>query len=119
MKWPGHRFVLGLFAATIIVWLGVMSYVMHQAALPGTATGIMLSVFEPGTPAEEAFAAITRAGAKPIRQTAFGFIWVVDGSAAALQAEGAIGNYRELPISPEIAGCVAVVNDRVANAFGM
>ena len=117
MAWPGHRFAIGLFAAVIAVWLGVMSFLMHQAALPGTATGTMLTVFEPGTKSEVAFAAITQAGAKPIRQTSFGFIWVVDGNAGALKAQGAIGSYRELPISPEIAGCVAVVNDKVASAF--
>ncbi len=117
MAYPGHRFALGLFASVIIVWLAVMSIVMRQATLPATATGTMLVVFQPSTPSDAAFSAITRSGARPIRQTAFGFIWVVDGNAGKLAAEGAIGSFKELPISPEIAGCVAVVNDRVADAF--
>jgi hypothetical protein len=119
MKWPGHQFALGLFATVIVVWLAVMIIVMRQASLPDSATGIMLVVFEPSTPSETAFAAITRAGAKPIRQTAFGFIWVVDGNAGKLKTEGAMGSYKELPISPEVAGCVAVVNEKVASAFAM
>jgi hypothetical protein len=119
MKWPGHRFALGFFAAVIFIWLGVMIIMVRQAILPDAATGTMLTVFEPGTTSENAFAAITRAGAKPIRQTSFGFIWVVDGKAGDLKAQGAIGSYKELPISPEIAGCVAVVNDKVAGAFGL
>jgi hypothetical protein len=119
MKWPGHRFAFGLFASVIVVWLGIMIIVMRQATLPDTATGTMLVVFEPSTKSEAAFAAITRAGAKPIRQTAFGFIWVVDGNAGELKSEGALGSYRELPISPEIAGCVAVVNEKMAGAFGL
>jgi hypothetical protein len=119
MKWPGHRFALGLFASVIVVWFVVMIVVMRQATLPDTVTGTMLVVFEPSTTSEAAFAAITRAGAKPIRQTSFGFIWVVDGNAGNLKSEGAIGSYKELPISPEIAGCVAVVNEKVASAFGL
>lgn len=119
MKWPGHRFAFVLFASVIFIWLAVMTIVMRQATLPDTAMGTMLVVFEPSTKSETAFAAITRAGAKPIRQTAFGFIWVVDGNAGKLKAEGAIGSYKELPISPEIAGCVAVVNAKVANAFSL
>lgn len=119
MRWPGHRFALSFFASVIIIWLGVMTILMRQATLPDTTTGIMLAVFDPSTKSETAFAAITRAGAKPIRQTAFGFIWVVDGNAGALKSQGAIGSYKELPISPEIAGCVAVVNDKVATALGL
>jgi hypothetical protein len=119
MKWPGHRFALGLFLSVIVLWLGVMTIVMRQARLPDTATGTMLVVFDPQLNSESAFAAITRAGAKPIRQTAFGFIWVVDGNAGALKTQGAIGSYKELPISPEIAGCVVVVNDELASAFGL
>ena len=54
----------------------------------------------------------------PIRKTAFGFIWVVEGNAGKLKAEGALGSYRDLPISPTIAGCVAVVDAKAAEAFG-
>ena len=79
----------------------------------------MLVVFEPGTPQDVAFAAITRAGARPIRETTYGFIWVVNGEAGKLMNEGALGAYRELPISPVIAGCVAVVDAKAADAFGL
>jgi hypothetical protein len=119
MRWPGHRFALGFFASVIILWLATMFILMRQAALPDGASGTMLVVFQTSTNSEAAFAAITRAGAKPIRQTAFGFIWVVDGNAGALKTQGAIGSFKELPISPEIAGCVVVVNDKVSTALGL
>ena len=119
MRWPGHRFALVAFFGVIAVWLIAMFAIMRDAALPADATGVMLVVFEPGIADDKAFAAITRANAKPIRKTAFGFIWVVEGNAGKLQAEGALGSYRDLPINPEIAGCVAVVDAKVANAFGL
>jgi hypothetical protein len=119
MGWPGHRFALTLFASVIALWLIAMFVIMRDAALKPEANGIMLVVFEPGTEPDVAFAAITRAEAKPIRKTAFGFIWVVDGNAGRLETEGALGSYRNLPISPEIAGCVAVVDAKIATAFGL
>jgi hypothetical protein len=117
MRWPGHRFAFTLFVSVIAVWVIAMFAIMRDAVLLPNANGIMLVVFEPGTADDVAFAAITRAAAKPIRKTAFGFIWVVDGNAGKLEAEGALGSYRNLPISPEIAGCVAVVDAKMANAF--
>jgi hypothetical protein len=119
MHWPGHRFALTVFVGIMTIWLVAMIAIMRDAALPADASGIMLVVFEPGTTDDAAFAAITRANAKPIRKTAFGFIWVVDGNAGKLKAEGVLGSYRDLPISPEIAGCVAVVDAKVAAAFGL
>jgi hypothetical protein len=119
MNYPGHRFAFTLFISVIALWLIVMFAIMRDAVLEPDANGIMLVVFEPGTTDDTAFAAITRAEAKPIRKTAFGFIWVVDGNAGKLEAEGALGSYRNLPISPEIAGCVAVVDAKVAAAFGL
>lgn len=107
----------------IALWLVVMMVVMRNAALPAGATGTMLVVFEPGTAPDDAFAAITKAQARPIRKTAFGFIWVVSGDAPGLAgklvAEGALGAYRDLPINPTIAGCVAVADAKVAEAFGI
>jgi hypothetical protein len=94
-----------------------MFALMRASALEPEATGPMLVVFDPGISHDQAFAAITRAEAKPIRQTAFGFIWVVDGKAGALAREGALGAYRELPISPVVAGCIAVVDAKAAAAF--
>jgi hypothetical protein len=123
MHWPGHRFALSLFAGILAAWLIAMFILMRQSALPAEASGTMLVVFEPGTPAEQAFAAIINAGARPIRETAFGFIWVVNGNqsglAGNLRSHGALGSYRELPINPTIAGCVAIADAKVANAFGL
>lgn len=114
-----HRLALGLFAGVIALWLVAMFVVMRDAALPASANGPMLVVFDPGTAADDAFAAITRAGAKPVRQSSLAFIWVVDGNAGALKQQGALGAYRNLPISPTIAGCVAVVDAKAADAFGL
>ncbi len=81
----------------------------------------MLAVFEPGTSSDEIFAKLTRAGALPIKETAFGFIWVVSGDvpglAGKLVAEGAIGAYRELPVNPTIAGCFAFADATVARTL--
>jgi hypothetical protein len=118
MNWPGHRFAITLFFSVIALWLVAMFALMRASALPPEANGIMLVVFELSTPKETAFAVIVNAGAKPIRETAFGFIWVVDGNAGALTTNGALGAYRDLPINPSIAGCVAVADAKVANAFG-
>jgi hypothetical protein len=119
MHWPGHRFAFGLFAGVITLWIIAMFAIMRDAVLKPEANGVMLVVFEPGIDDDVAFATITRAAARPIRKTAFGFIWVVDGNAGKLEREGALGSYRNLPISPEIAGCVAVIDAKVANAFGI
>jgi hypothetical protein len=114
-----HRFAFVLFISVLTIWLVAMFVIMRASALPAGATGPMLVVFEPGTGEDAAFATITRAEAKPIRRTSFGFIWIVEGNAGALEREGALGAYRELPISPVVAGCVAVVDAKAANAFGL
>jgi hypothetical protein len=114
-----HRFALSLFASILVIWLAAMFMIMRQAVLSPDDKGVMLVVFEPGTNEDVAFAAITRADARPIRKTSFGFIWIVDGNAGALEREGALGAYRELPLSPTIAGCVAVADAKVAAAFGL
>lgn len=119
MTRPGHRFAISLFASVIAAWLVVMMLLMRSSALPPDAQGTMMVVFEPGISSDDAFAAITRANAKPIRETSFGFIWVVDGEAGKLVQQGALGAYRELPISPLIAGCVAVADAKAADAFGL
>jgi hypothetical protein len=118
MRWPGHRFAALLFCAILIAWLAVMAIVMRRAALPPEVSGPMLAVFEPGTSADEIFAKLVKAEAKPIRPTAFGFIWVVAGEqpglAGRLLALGAIGTYAELPLSPSIAGCFALADAKVS-----
>ena len=121
MSFPGHRFALGLFGGVILLWLIAMSAIMRAGALPAEASGTMLAVFNPGTPQDKIFASLVNAGAKPIRETSFGFIWVVAGDEAGLsgrlQAQGSIGNYRNLPLSPTIAGCFAYADAKVAEAF--
>lgn len=119
MARSGHRLALGLFAAVVFLWIAVMATVMRDAALPPEASGTMLAVFEPGTPEDVVFAHLVRAGARPIRPSAFGFIWVVTGDepglAGRLAAEGAIGVYRDLPLSPTLAGCFAFADAKVSS----
>jgi hypothetical protein len=114
VKLPGHRLALTLFAGVLAIWLGGMTLLMRQSALPPDAGGTMLAVFEPGTPNDEVFARLARADARVVRQTGLGFIWIVSsdgpGLAGRLTREGAIGAYRDLPISPTIAGCFAYVD---------
>lgn len=116
-----HRLAITIFAGIIVSWLIIMAVLMRASALPPEASGVMLAVFEPGTPSDEIFAKLTRAEARPIKETAFGFIWVVAGDAPGLAgklaAEGAIGAYRELPISPTIAGCFAWADATVASTL--
>jgi hypothetical protein len=121
MNVPGHKFALATFTAIIAMWLVAMAIIMRAGALPASASGTMLAVFNPGTPQEQIFASLINAGAKPIRKTSFGFIWVVAGEQAGLsgrlRAQGAIGNYRNLPLSPTIAGCFAFADAKLAAAF--
>ena len=118
MTVPGHKFALTAFATIVIIWLAAMAITMRAGALPAEASGTMLAVFNPGTPKDKIFASLVNAGAKPIRETSFGFIWVVSGDdvglSGRLRANGAIGNYRNLPISPTIAGCFAYADAKVA-----
>ena len=122
MHWSGHRLAVSLFLGTIVAWIAVMAILMRQASLPPEASGPMLAVFEPGTPTDDIFAKITIAGARPIRETAFGFIWVVAGDepglAGRLATQGAIGTYRELPLNPTIAGCCALADAKIAEYTG-
>jgi hypothetical protein len=119
---PGHRLALALFAGVLILWLVVMAVLMRAGALLPEASGLMLAVFEPGTPPDAVFASLVAAEARPVRSTAFGFIWVVAGDtpglAGRLKEQGAIGAYRDLPISPTIAGCFALADAKAQEAFG-
>jgi hypothetical protein len=121
MKFPGHKFALTFFSGVILLWLVAMAAIMREGRLPADASGTMLAVFNPGTSQDQIFAKLVNAGAKPIRETSFGFIWVVAGDepglSGRLQAEGSIGNYRNLPLSPTIAGCFALADAKVAEAF--
>jgi hypothetical protein len=118
MRASGHKLAAGLFVGVLVVWLAGMALVMRHAALPAEATGTMLAIFEPGTPEDRIFASLTRAEARIVRQAGLGFIWVVSsdepGLAGRLKGEGALGAYRDLPISPTIAGCFGFVDSKVA-----
>jgi hypothetical protein len=118
MRFSGHRLALALFFAVLVAWLAAMAMVMRHAALPAEASGPMLVVFEPGTSDDAMFASLTRAGARVIRQSGLNFIWVVGGDepglAGRLASQGALGAYRELPISPVIAGCFALADAKLS-----
>lgn len=119
MRFSGHRLALALFAGVLLVWLAAMAVVIRHAALPPEASGPMLAVFEPGTPEDDIFARLTRADARIVKQSGLPFVWVVAGDAPGLagrlKAEGALGAYRELPVSPVIAGCFALADAKVAD----
>lgn len=119
MKLTGHRLALALFIGVIAVWLVGMAVVMRHAALPPEASGTMLAVFDPGTTEDDVFAALTRADARIVKPSGLGFVWVVasdePGLAGRLEREGALGAYRELPVSPVIAGCFAFADAKVAS----
>jgi hypothetical protein len=121
VNYPSHKFALTFFASVIALWLIAMAIIMRAGALTQEATGTMLAVFDPNTPSDKVFESIISAGANPIRQTSFGFIWVVSsdeaGLAGRLKENGAIGSYRNLPLSPTIAGCFALADAKVAEAF--
>lgn len=121
MRWPGHKLAFGIFAAVVAAWVVVMAAVMRQAALPAEASGVMLVVFEPGLSSENAFARIVNAGGRPVAPSAFAFVWVAFGDepgfAGRLGAQGALGTYRKLPLSPTIAGCFAYADARAARFF--
>ena len=122
MAMPGHRLAIGLFTTVLTLWIVAMAALMRAGALPAEASGTMLAVFPPGTEESEVFARLTRAEARIVRPSSFGFIWIVTseapGLAGRLRANGAIGAYRDLPISPTIAGCFALADAKAAEAFG-
>jgi hypothetical protein len=123
MRWPGHRLALGLALAVLVLWLAGMAITVRRAALPPDATGPMLVVFEPGTSEDRMFAEIIAAGARPVRSTWLGFVWVVAGDAPGLAGrlaeQGALGAYAELPFSPTLAGCFAYADSKAVEMFSL
>ena len=121
MNFSAHKFALGLFGSVFAVWLLVMIILVRHAALPADASGTMLVVFEPRISESEAVHIIAEAQGKIVKQTGFSFAWLVQddapGLAGRLRANGALGAYRELPIPVELAGCLAVVDAKVASAI--
>jgi len=103
-----HRLALVLFVSVRIAWVAGMSFAIRTAILPPERSGLMLAVFEPGTPSDEIFAAIIRAGGNPVRETWLPFVWMAHGDragfAGALRSEGAAA-LNEFPLSPVLGGC--------------
>jgi hypothetical protein len=123
VNWPGHRLALGLAAAVLAVWLAGMTLTLRMAALKPEATGTMLVVFAPGTKPDAAFTMLVNAGGTPVRRTWLGSVWVVTGDAPGLAGrmveQGAMGAYRDLPVSPDLAGCFAYADAKVMEMFSL
>jgi pimeloyl-ACP methyl ester carboxylesterase len=121
--WSGHRLALAIAAGIVLVWSLGMAVAMRAAALPPEASGAMIAVFPPALDENAALAAIVAAGGQPIRRTWIGSVWVVQGEtpgyAGRLASEGALAAYREFPLSPEIAGCFAYADAKVADLFAI
>ena len=121
MNTPGHKFALAFFASVIVAWLALMFVLVRNAALPAEASGTMLVVFEPSISEIAAVNAIAAAGGNVVKKSGLAFVWVVQsdeqGLSGRLKTNGALGSYRELPISPALMGCVAVVDAKVENAL--
>ncbi len=98
-----------------------MALSIRFAALPPQASGTVLAVFPPATASDEIFANLIRAGGRPLRETWLSFVWVVSsdkpGFVGRLRAEGAIGAYGELPITPQLAGCFAFADAKIVELF--
>lgn len=119
--WSGHRLALAIAAGVLVVWAIGMAVAMRAAALPAEAMGAMIAVFPPAMDENAALAAIVNAGGAPLRRTWIASVWVVQGEAAGyagrLAAGGALATYRQFPLSPEIAGCFAYADAKVADLF--
>jgi hypothetical protein len=120
-RWPDHRFALRLALAVALIWFLIMLVLVRTAALAPEETGKILAVFEPGTSEDEIFRKLVSARGKPVRATWLPFVWVAQsdetGFAGRLFDEGAIGAYRELPFAPNVAGCLAYADAKVAEIF--
>ena len=111
----GHRLALLLAGGVVVFWAGLMALLLGQAQLPAAAGGLVLAAFPPGTPADQALAAIVRADGEPVRPVWPGFVWVAHGSdggfVARLKEEGALAAFGELSLVPVLGGCAVVAAD--------
>ena len=123
MNWPGHRLALTLATCVLAAWVAGMALTLRLAALKPEDTGTMLVVFAPGTEPDAAFTKLVNAGGNPVRRTWLGSVWVVTGDAPGLAGrlmeKGAMGTYRDLPVSPDLAGCFAYADAKVAELFSL
>ena len=121
MSWPSHKFALVFFGSVIVAWLAVMIGLVRNSALPAEASGTMMAVFEPSITEADAVYAIAAARGNVVKKSGLAFAWVVQsdeqGLAGRMRAKGAIGVYRELPISPALMGCIAVADAKVETAL--
>lgn len=112
----GHAFAVMFAGAAVAVWALAMLLTLTTSG-GRDASGRRLVMFAPGTPEDEALAAISRAEARPIGQTRVPFVWLVDTTADGgprLRAEGAIAVLRDVPLMVTMAGCAAAVPRRGA-----
>jgi len=118
-----HRLAIALFLSLLAAGLVGMLIAIRASALPDSASGKMLAVFDPRLDEPAIFAALVRAGGRPMRRTWLPAVWVVAGDApgfaGSLRQAGAIGAYGELPMSPELAGCFAYADARTRELFAL
>jgi len=118
-----HRLAIALFLSLLAAGLVGMLIAIRASALPDSASGKMLAVFDPRLDEPAIFAALVRAGGRPMRRTWLPAVWVVAGDApgfaGSLRQAGAIGAYGELPMSPELAGCFAYADARTRALFAL
>ena len=118
-----HRLAVQLFLSLLAAALLVAMIAVRASALPDGASGKMLAVFDPRLEEQAMFAALVRAGGRPVRRTSLPSVWVVAGDApgfaGSLRHAGAIGAYGELPISPQLAGCFAYADARARDLFAL
>ncbi len=118
----GHGLALALGGVVVAAWLAVMGVTLAQAALAEDAAGTVLAVFPPGTPDDDAFAAVVQAGGEPVRRTWIPFAWIAradgGGFVGRLKEAGALAVYGELPVGPALGGCAVVsLDDKRPLAF--
>lgn len=100
-----HRLAAWFFGGVIVVWLAAMIFVFATAQPP--EEGRVAVVFPPSTTNEQAIAAITRSGARPIGQGWLRWVWAVDlddASAEKLETAGAMLVIGEFPFVAAL-GC--------------
>ncbi len=116
-----HATALLVGGLLALIWATALVMSWRAAALPQEADGIVLAVFSPMEANEGRFAAILRAGGRPLRQTWVPFAWVAHseemGFAGRLRAEGAIAVLGEMPLVPTLAGCFAYVPENLPKPY--
>jgi hypothetical protein len=113
MRSYGHGFALALAAVIVIVW-AAMTGLAVTAATPPADGGRVVALFPPGR-TDASFAAVIRAGGRPVGRSWAGIVWAVDadaGSAHRLEAEGAIAVLRN-PSFAVALGCAASASPRL------